>query len=377
MNKNIIILYVEDDEYIRENTKRPLSYLCDKLIIAKDGKEGLELYNKYNPDLVVADIKMPHMTGIEMCRAIKEVNPNQHFIFTTAHNEDSYFIEAIEMQVDGYILKPIDYDLLENKIENILEQINLKAENILQKEKIIQQNIDILEQSKNVQMGELISNIAHQWRQPLNAITTALSAIQIKKNLNDITEEEETELLNMIDENSHFLSETIDIFRNYIIEKKEKKNIILQDRINTTLSILESSLNNHNIKFIKDFEGSEPINIDIIIGELDQVIINIINNSKDNFIKNCINNGYIKLSLLNINNKVIISIEDNAGGIPVNILPKIFDPYFTTKHKSQGTGLGLYISKNIIEKSFFGKLSAKTVGNKTIIDIELPLNIKS
>ena len=377
MNKNIIILYVEDDEYIRENTKRPISYLCDKLIIAKDGKEGLELYNKYNPDLVVSDIKMPHMTGIEMCRAIKEVNPNQHFIFTTAHNEDSYFIEAIEMQVDGYILKPIDYDLLENKIENILEQINLRAENILQKEKIIQQNIDILEQSKNVQMGELISNIAHQWRQPLNAITTALSAIQIKKKLNDITEEEENELLNMIDENSHFLSETIDIFRNYIIEKKEKKNIILQDRINTTLSILESSLNNHNIKFIKDFEGSEPINIGIIIGELDQVIINIINNSKDHFIKNCINNGYIKLSLLNINNKVIISIEDNAGGIPVDILPKIFDPYFTTKHKSQGTGLGLYISKNIIEKSFLGKLSAKTVDNKAIFDIELPLNIKS
>jgi len=138
MNKNITILYVEDEENIRENTKRPLSYLCDELILASDGKEGLELYKQHNPNIVVSDIKMPDMNGIEMCKAIKAIKEEQHIVFTTAHSENSYFMEAIEMQVDGYILKPIDYDLLEKKINNIINNINieyrLKQQEILTKE---------------------------------------------------------------------------------------------------------------------------------------------------------------------------------------------------------------------------------------------------
>ncbi|RLA81600.1 MAG: diguanylate cyclase response regulator [Epsilonproteobacteria bacterium] len=126
MNQNIKILYVEDEPKIRENTKRPLSYLCDELIVANDGVEGLELYKLHSPDIVVSDIKMPNMNGIDMVKAIKDIDKNQHIIFTTAHSESGFFMEAIELHVDGYILKPIDYDLLENKIENIIEQINLK-----------------------------------------------------------------------------------------------------------------------------------------------------------------------------------------------------------------------------------------------------------
>ena len=125
MLKNITILYVEDELDIRENTKRPLEYLCDDLIMASNGFDGLELYKKYKPDIVISDIKMPKINGIEMCKAIKEIDQNQHIIFTTAHNESGYFIEAIDMQVDGYILKPIDYNLLENKIKNITNQIDI------------------------------------------------------------------------------------------------------------------------------------------------------------------------------------------------------------------------------------------------------------
>jgi len=126
MKKNIKILYVEDELEIRENTKRPIGFLCDDLIIASNGQEGLELYKQHSPDIVISDIKMPIMNGIDMCKAIKEINKNQHIIFTTAHSESSFFMDAIELQVDGYILKPIDYDLLENKIESIIDQINIK-----------------------------------------------------------------------------------------------------------------------------------------------------------------------------------------------------------------------------------------------------------
>jgi len=122
----LTILYVEDEESIQSATKRPLSRLCDTLILASDGKEGLELYKQHKPDIVISDIKMPTMTGVEMCKAIKEINPKQHFIFTTAHSESGYFMDAIELQVDGYILKPVNYKLLKSKVIDITEHIQLK-----------------------------------------------------------------------------------------------------------------------------------------------------------------------------------------------------------------------------------------------------------
>lgn len=126
MKQNIKILYVEDEEKIRENTKRPLSYLSDELILAQDGEEGLKLFKEHHPDIVISDIKMPLMNGIDMVKEIKKINKEQHIVFTTAHSESGFFINAIELQVDGYILKPIDYDLLENKIKSVINQIILK-----------------------------------------------------------------------------------------------------------------------------------------------------------------------------------------------------------------------------------------------------------
>ncbi|MEA3512085.1 MAG: response regulator [Campylobacterota bacterium] len=123
------ILYVEDEAGIREQLSKFLNYFAKELFVAKDGQEGLELFKKHKPDIVVSDIKMPNMNGIEMALAIKEINPKQHIIFTTAHSESGFFMEAIDMQVDGYILKPINLEKLEYKIEVISEQINLKREN--------------------------------------------------------------------------------------------------------------------------------------------------------------------------------------------------------------------------------------------------------
>lgn len=143
MKKSIKILYVEDELMVQENTKRPLSYMCDELFVAKDGVEGLELYKKHLPDIVVSDIKMPNLNGIEMVKEIKKINKKQHVVFTTAHSESNYFIEAIEMQADGYILKPLDYDLLEEKISSIIHQINLQYK--LQQQEIIINEISKLQ----------------------------------------------------------------------------------------------------------------------------------------------------------------------------------------------------------------------------------------
>ena len=374
MNRNIKILYVEDEQTIRENTKRPLNYLCDELVIATNGEEGLELYKQYLPDIVVSDIKMPHMNGIDMCKAIKKINPKQYIIFTTAHSESGYFMDAIDMQVDGYILKPIDYELLENKIKIITEQIILKIKYNEQQELLQQQKLDILAQSKNAQMGEMIGNIAHQWRQPLSVISTSASGMQIEKEMDMLTDEKFINYTDGIIKNTEFLSKTMDTFRNYIKEKKEKKTVILQNRIDIAINIIEASLQNNSIKLINNIHNIEPIQITKVIGELSQVIINIINNAKDIIKEKKISDGWIKIDLEKKENNIIISIEDNAGGVPSSIIDKIFDPYFTTKHQSVGTGLGLHMSKDIIEKSFNGNLTIRNSDNGAIFEIELPRN---
>ena len=125
---DIIILYVEDAQGTRDGLSDVLKYFCTKLFTACNGKEGLKLFKENKPDIVISDIKMPIMNGIEMVKAIKKINIQQHIIFTTAHSENSYFIEAIDLQVDGYILKPVDLDKLEEKINSIKEIIKLKQD---------------------------------------------------------------------------------------------------------------------------------------------------------------------------------------------------------------------------------------------------------
>ena len=220
----------------------------------------------------------------------------------------------------------------------------------------------------------MIGNIAHQWRQPLSTITAVSSGMKMKKQMGmPVTTEEENAMYDMIDKSAQYLSKTIDTFRNYIKEEKELRTIILQDRINMTLDIVKDSLSNNHIKLINNIDNIKPIEITMIIGELSQVIINILNNSKDILMQKDIKDKWVKIDLVKQDNEVSVIIEDNGGGIPKDILSKIFDPYFTTKHKSQGTGLGLYMSKEIIEKSLNGQLSAKNSKNGAVFTIGLAL----
>ena len=150
---SISILYVEDEQSIREGYTKALHRLCDKLYIAQNGKEGLELYKEYKPDIIISDIKMPVMNGIEMVRAIREINPDECcIIFTTAHSDSSYLFEALELQVNGYLLKPVQKNILKSKIENlsniiIKEKINLEQKIQIEEQKTILQNIIDTEQN--------------------------------------------------------------------------------------------------------------------------------------------------------------------------------------------------------------------------------------
>ena len=155
--------------------------------------------------------------------------------------------------------------------------------------------------------------------------------------------------------------------------KKELKVVILQTKIKKALDIVEASLRSNHIELITNLDEFEPIEYQLVMGELTQVLINIINNAKDALKDTNMDEKWVKLLLEKQRDKIVISIEDNGGGIQEDIAAKIFEPYFTTKHKSQGTGLGLYMSYKIVTESLHGKLYVKNASEGAKFYIELPI----
>ena len=230
-----------------------------------------------------------------------------------------------------------------------------------------EKNKIISQQNKMAAMGEMIGNIAHQWRQPLSLITTAASSIKLKKELNILEEEEYNKSLDYIIDASNYLSSTIDDFQYYFSSDKSKNLFNTESLINKLEKLISIELKENNIYLIKKIANLEILNYE---NEILQVLINIINNAKDE-LKNDANKliGYIFLDIYKEDENLIIKIKDNAGGIKDEIIDRIFEPYFTTKYKSKGTGIGLYMCEEIIVKHIKGTI---TVSNEkyTYLDKE-------
>jgi signal transduction histidine kinase len=251
---------------------------------------------------------------------------------------------------------------VEDKIKEEVEKLRIKEQQLFEIEKM-------------AQMGEMIGNIAHQWRQPLSVISTSASGVKLQEEFGTLNKEDLIKYMDGIVKNTQYLSETIDTFRDFIKEEKKLEEIVLQDTIKTIIEIIDASLKNNFIKLYKELNSSTPIKINTISKELSQVIINIINNSKDIIKERKISDPWIKISVKKTNSIAFIIIEDNAGGIPKDIISKIFDPYFTTKHQSIGTGLGLHMSRKIVTESLKGKLYVQNSNNGAQFFIELPINL--
>jgi signal transduction histidine kinase len=209
----------------------------------------------------------------------------------------------------------------------------------------------IREQSRLVQMGEMISMIAHQWRQPLSAIAAASGSLQLKAKRNRLDQDTAIEIADKIKSFSLHLSSTIDDFRNFFKTNKTKKATNFKTVLTSVLSIIEGSLEENKVIFNVTVKGNDDFQT--FENELKQVILNLIKNAEDALLDNKIKNPQIDILIENSK----FTIYDNAGGIPEDIIDKIFDPYFSTKTKKDGTGLGLYMSKMIIEDHCKGKIA--------------------
>ena len=244
-----------------------------------------------------------------------------------------------------------------------LEEMNESLEDriALEIEKNAKQERDIFQQSKQAALGDMIGNIAHQWRQPLSAISTSASGMQLTYQIGALNDEDFMNFTSAIIDNSKYLSQTIDDFRDFIKSEKKIKRFDLSDCVEKCMAIVNSSINNHHLNIQTKYE--DDIFIYNYDNELQQAIINIFNNAKD-ALKEKIQDSddrVIFIETYQKDNNAIVSIKDTAGGIPEDIMEKIFEPYFTTKHQSQGTGLGLYMTHQIIIDSMKGKLDVENV----------------
>ncbi|MEA1918005.1 MAG: PAS domain-containing sensor histidine kinase, partial [Campylobacterota bacterium] len=238
----------------------------------------------------------------------------------------------------------------------MLDITNLKnTQIVLEKQKEI-----LLSQSKAAMMGEMIGLIAHQFRQPLSIISmlssNELASLELEESVtNDQIRNSANETLNQVE----YLSKTIETFRDFLHSDNKKVEDNIKNAIENSIAIVNKSLSNHNIELIKEYNSD--IELYISNSELMQVFINLLNNSKDAFDINSIENRKIMIRTYDKDENVIIEIEDNAGGILQADIENIFDAYFTTKSKSGGTGLGLYIVQIIIKEHFDGTIEARNI----------------
>ncbi len=229
----------------------------------------------------------------------------------------------------------------------------------------------LLQQSRMAQMGEMISMIAHQWRQPLAAISATSASMELKASLNKLDNGTAQQKAQSISELSQYLSHTIDDFRNFFKPNKEKSKTDYNEIIRSVLTIIENSIRSQNIQIIQELNSHASFNT--YTNELRQVVLNLIKNAEDVLIEKKVEDAYIKISTYTENDKNILEVSDNGGGIAEEIIHTIFDPYFSTKTKKDGTGLGLYMGKIIIEEHCNGKLSTSNNSDGAVFKIELSI----
>ena len=219
----------------------------------------------------------------------------------------------------------------------------------------------MIAQSRNAAMGEMISMIAHQWRQPLSIISMGANNIKADIELETIDENILSDISSEIIMQTNELSKTIDDFREFFKPKKEQELVSVHDIFDDTFNIIGKSLENNGIKLIKSLNSNKKIKT--YSRELMQVFLNILKNAKEVLVDNNIEEKFISIKTTDNIDSVIIEISDNGGGIPNWVMPKVFDPYFTTKDDKTGTGLGLYMCKTIIEKHLNGNILATNIDN--------------
>ena len=359
------ILIIEDQKVIDSNESivKILGYHNKSELI---GLHPTQLCLKDNLDSSFTSQKVD-----ELMNLILENGYHTFECIKSKPNGDNLWLDVVATKIvqNGKdIIHSVFRDISERKrVEYELEQLNknlqLKVDEEVEKNR--KQDQQMLQQSRLAQMGEMMSMIAHQWRQPLSAISNTSASIKLKSKLNKLDKDLAIELSEKILKYSYHLSATIDDFRNFFKSDKDKNDITYDELIDSVLNIIEISIESKKINLVKNLNSKVIFNT--YSNELKQVVLNLIKNAEDVLIENKVKSPKITIET-NANNLII---SDNGGGIDEGIISKIFDPYFSTKEKKDGTGLGLYMSKTIVEDHCGGKLSVSNNKDGAVFQITI------
>ena len=352
--------------------KRVLKYLEKKDINRFINQENFIVEDSYliiNTPIIYGDKKLASFLSF---KDIDEIDIK----YIKEYRQNAFLYLGLFLILLGMILFILSYYLYSNELKKLYIKLNKNKNELSDLNSSLKQTVDnevlknykknkiLFQQSKMAAMGEMIGNIAHQWRQPLSLITSAASGIKLRKELDLLDDKDHDASLNSIIETANYLSNTIDDFRYFFTPNKNRTTISSIELFKKVFKLLASEFKSKNIHIIKNIE---ELKISTYENELIQVIINVLNNAKDELIKSEDNkNRSIFIDLYKDNQNMIIKIKDNAGGISDDIIDRIFEPYFTTKHQSQGAGIGLYMSEEIIFKHFKGEISV--CNKETIIE---------
>jgi len=294
---------------------------------------------------------------------VKELK-NWNWVIGAGFYEDEFLTSVEELQDKNYeqyityiknstlifILLVLGLLLISGYISKYLRQILEKYKLELKENEVL-----LHQKTKMESMGEMVGNIAHQWRQPLSIITTSASAMKIQKEMKNLSDEMFFDFISRINNTATHLSKTIDDFKDFFKLSKEKESFFIGDTFDKAFSLISVQFNRQNINIIKNID---EIEISSYANYFIQVFINILNNARDELI-NKEYDKYIFIDIHKINNEIIISIKDNAGGIKPENISKIFQAYFSTKLNADGTGVGLYMTKDIVQKQLNGTIEVQ------------------
>jgi signal transduction histidine kinase len=281
--------------------------------------------------------------------------------------------------LDKYLLQNNEYGSIARAINDSfknkagLRELNKELEQRVceEVEKNRQKDQILFQQSKNAAMGELISLIAHQWRQPLNAVGIIMQTAYYDYKSGTLSEKDMENCNNQGMGLIRSMSATIDAFRNFFLPQKEKESFCIEASIDSSVNIVSALFENMNIQINRHYSDKHTF-----FGhknDFEQTVLNLLLNAKDAIISSKIQNGVVDIFVTQNSDYIAIEIKDNGGGMPEEVVNKIFDPYFTTKHQALGVGIGLYMVKQIIEKHHCGKISAINTEHGANFKIELPI----
>ena len=354
----IIRVIIKQIENLESGVKEFLKYLTNPL----DYKENLHIdVNSYD------ELGLLSNAINKKVKVIKENLDEDYKLI----EEATLTLEHLKQGKLGNRLEEVAKSKELNVLKNVMNEMIINLEKKV-KEEILQRTNNeklLIQQSKLAAMGEMIENIAHQWRQPLGEINAVLMELQTISTYGKLEKEHLLESIKTCNKITEHMSNTISDFQSFFKPTKNKIKFSVLDACKKAISIIDASLKNNNIDLVFDIKDDNIING--YPNEFSHAILNIISNAKDVLVLRKISNPKIILSIKVGKRFTIIKIEDNAGGIHLENIDSVFEPYFTTKHTKRGTGIGLYMTKMIIENNMHGFVKVLNTTNGALFTIKV------